>query len=755
MDHLLHLVLELQQPEPTLETIRGRLPDRTVGQIFTLAKTEQIGTLVASHGEDRWHWKHNRLRDALVGRWLATHVGNGDQLDLREVEGTLHNPGLAEGWALALAFLPTADQRLGLLERLAECLPLALAKVVGLNALLGPKEHRTLVAALEQSVSEESATPTVQYIASPRDYLCFELSRVNDPVVEQATRRAVPSRLILEARIRNGDPKAILALLDDLAPRLGFVPLTEVESLESALGNFPRAYTGTPSELGTLLARTASGSAFASALLAAGYLAWPELGSAVAGAWAALDADRQLEVVTYAAWAFSRCDGPQGALEDAFDGVTRRGEGGVLPEDRFTMFADPLRAFRRWPVPRDSVATWIRVATECSALTEWLQFVLRAMDDARAVEAHVRWLASKGCGSWNPHWVPYEDSSAKQPGTRSRLWELVLTESDPAIQCVAYDCWRLHMVESDLGKLRLLTAQHPAYDQALSARVSLHDSTASAALIDRMYQDPARWSGRCGPLYKQPRVADAFLAVTEQALQNPLEWRYNARHLPPEAIRDLATRRRDMLLCVPDIWPLMWASAVPEAVELVGSAVATAEPKDLQYFVLHTDGPFPFPVTLDMLDALSPHLQRFSEADRKSFAELAIANGLEGWVDENLPEAAVSSYNRIRTKAGLIAALDDIAAAVPTGPQQVVHTLFSHGLIQRDFDVPESGTSLYKWLCTRPDHSAFVAAAVTLDALGSGRDRDWWLSLEPGDPAMHSVWADVLWLLNYRLWHSE
>ena len=760
LDRLIGVILDLQEPEPALAAIRRRMQERDVTLLIALAATEQMGSIVASGAEDRWQWKHDRLRDALVGRWLAKHAAVDPQLGAAKPDTWLRNPGLAEAWAMALAFMPASGERRAILDRLAERSPLALARLVRLNILQAQPERAIVLTGLERALNETEPAATAPYIGSPGDYLRFELSRITDPLVEQATRHVTPSRSVLEARIRNGDPAAILAELTSLTGRLGFVPWWEVESLEDALEDFQRSYAGTPSELGAFLAGVASDTTFAAALIAAGYLAWPELGPPLAGAWFALDHDHRIAIVACAAWAFSRTAGPHDALEAALrlteriDGTTRRGENGMFPDDRDTTFSQPLRAFRRWPVPRTSIETWLRVAEDRPSLRRWLQFVLRSMDDPLAVDSHVRWLAQQQYGSWNPPWVPHDNSPAIRPETREHLWQLVANEADLAVQRIAYDCWRINMVPADSALLRALPMEHPLYNEALTARIAMADPSAATALIDRMHADPVVWCGSCGPLYGQPGVAEAFLALFGQALRTPLEWLDRAKALPPEAIRGIAIRYRATLLAQPDLWPFLWASGEPEAVELVSAAVATAGPKDLEFFALHARGPFPFHVTQDMLEPLTPHLQRFDAKDCRLFAELAIASGLDTWAEEHVPEAAVSSINRIHTKSGLTAALDAIAAEIPSGPRAVEHAVLAEGLIHRDGHVKELGPTLRRWLGADPGLQRFVTAAVVLQELGSGADHAWWLEIEPSDHEVLAVWSQVRWMLSYRLWHA-
>jgi hypothetical protein len=106
VEGLIELMLRLEEPEPSWEQVRSILGDRGANLLHVLSETNQLGWIEQSNDEERWRWKHDRLRDALVGRWLANHalprVVGGDATD--EIRAWLSDPGLAEAWALALIF---------------------------------------------------------------------------------------------------------------------------------------------------------------------------------------------------------------------------------------------------------------------------------------------------------------------------------------------------------------------------------------------------------------------------------------------------------------------------------------------------------------------------------------------------------------------------------------------------------------------------------------------------------------------------
>ena len=121
-------MLQSERPEPTLREIREEFGGRAAELLVILGDTNRLGWVEQRLGESHWRWKHDRLRDALIGRWLAMKVipdlGPGG-LEERHAK-LLEMPGAAEAWAWSFAFAPPADAGT-LAEILAEHQPLALA----------------------------------------------------------------------------------------------------------------------------------------------------------------------------------------------------------------------------------------------------------------------------------------------------------------------------------------------------------------------------------------------------------------------------------------------------------------------------------------------------------------------------------------------------------------------------------------------------------------------------------------------------
>jgi hypothetical protein len=70
IDSLVELILRAGTPEPTWEQIRKYLGPEKSNLIHALARVNRLGWIDSINGNEIWRWKHTRLRDVIIGRWL-------------------------------------------------------------------------------------------------------------------------------------------------------------------------------------------------------------------------------------------------------------------------------------------------------------------------------------------------------------------------------------------------------------------------------------------------------------------------------------------------------------------------------------------------------------------------------------------------------------------------------------------------------------------------------------------------------------
>ncbi len=772
IDDLIELMLRIGDPEPLWEQVRVDLGHRTADLLHELAEGNRLGWIDENDGREFWRWKHRRLRDALVGRWLAKNVlpqvVSGAISD--EVQAWLTDPGLAEAWALAVAFLPTLDLQIDALGLLAEHQPLALAEALRLGLFPLESEPRRIIAeGLWQALTGFNERAR-EFVSSPQRAILAKLAETNDLLVLEVTEGLPQAWYIWAARLRNGDVAAGLEWLRSELAGGDFLPYIRFPLLEEAIEAFATFYEGKRDYVASELAQVARQLELsAAAMTLAGYLAWPELARTVWQLWNALSDSEKLEALVPAVWGLSRCgdESVQGELEAVLLWARELSEEerveGHHASERFLGFMNPLWLARRWPITSAAAKTWAKVARDHPDLRKTMCYVLRGIDHPATIEAYVRWSAEKGGTFWDEAFEPLDplagsEHAPKIPtsaATRDHLWKMVQNESDQTIRKIAFRFWKRWATIADLGRLQSIPPTDPMFDEVLKVRLKLRDSTAAELLIERMYSEPGKWCGYAPILYGQPGVIEAFLDNLEAALDDPLgRSDYFAQHLPPAGVTELVKRKRDLLLKSPRTWLALWRSDVPEALALVQEAVAEAHPDDLQSFFFQ-DG-FPFPASQRMLDALVPVLDRFPASERERLAELAVRAGFARWVREHLTDVVLAGKSKHFwiTSEDVVATLTAAAEAVPKGVRAVIKTPGFFRLEDRSSSVMDMMEVVRKWLGSSPNGNQLTIAAMLIATSGTSRDISWWQDVEPEDEPAHTAWRKALYILRRRRWQS-
>lgn len=776
---LVELMLRTEDPEPEWEQARADLGHRTSDLLYKLAEGNRLGWIDESDSQEVWRWKHGRLRDALVGRWLAKNVLS------QAVESGISNdawawstdPGLAEAWALAAAFLPTLDSQVDALRLLAKHQPLTLAEALRLG--LFPREsmpRRVIAEGLRQVLAgfDERAR---EYVSSPQRLILAELAETNDALVLEVTEGLPRAWNIWAARLRNGDIDAGLEWLNWELTHVDFPPSGRFPFLEETIEAFAIFYDHRRGYVAKELAQaTEQLELSAAAMTLAGYLTWPELARPVWRLWEALSDTEKPEALVPAVWALSRCgdESVQGELEatllwarELSDEERVEGKTHHAPE-RYWGFMAPLCLARRWPITPAAAETWAKVARDNPDLRETMCYVLRGIDHPATIEVYVRWSAEKGGTLWDRSFEPIdplaESERAKserasripmRAATRDHLWEMMQNESDQTTRKIAFRFWKRSATIADLERLRSIPPTDPLFDEALKVRLKLRDRTAARLLVERMHSAPGQWCSYAPILYGQADVAEAFLDNLEAALDDPLRRSdHVAQHLPAEGVTELVSRKRDLLVKSPRTWLALWRSDVPEALALVRQAVAEAHPDDLQHFFF--GGEFPFQVSQRMLDALVPVLDRFPTRERERLAELAVGAGFAAWVQEHLLDVVLAEKSKRFwiTPEDIVKTLTAAAEVVPEGVMEAIKTPGFFRLEDRGSSVIDMMQVVKTWLGSSPNGNQLTIAAMLMAASGTSRDIDWWQDVKPEDEPARSAWRNAMYILRRRRWKS-
>ncbi len=210
LDKLIEFLLRIGEPEPEWGHIREAMGDRQADLLYILSQTNQLCWIEQSSARETWRWKHDRLRDALVGRWLALNVVpkvvRGEVSD--EVRAWLSDAGLAEAWALSLVFLTDKSHQASLLTELGEHQPVALAEILRLNLFPQETDLRHIIATSLRHLLKNFDEREREFVGSPQRLILAKLSQTNDSLVLDVTNDLNRSWNIWAARLRNRDISA-------------------------------------------------------------------------------------------------------------------------------------------------------------------------------------------------------------------------------------------------------------------------------------------------------------------------------------------------------------------------------------------------------------------------------------------------------------------------------------------------------------------------------------------------------------------
>lgn len=744
--------------------MRQELDSRSADLLQVLGGINQLGWIASHEGKEVWRWKHHRLRDALIGRWIAKERNRGETAKWQ------NNPGLAEAWALSLVFMADIDVQSDALNHIAKLQPLVAAVALRLGLFPSESKLRQIIAKHLVHLLGKFDERVQRFATSPERLALRELAYTDDELILEITDKLPRGWLVWAARFRNGDISAGLEWIRSEHPR-DFLPAVNFPLLEESIEAFARLHNHQRDSIAQNLAQaTKRPELSAAALILTGYLAWPELSNPIWEAWNQLTFEKRLDTLTPIVWALSRCgdDSAQAQLQEAL--LLVREISDVAEEkwkgsERHWQFMSPLWLSHRWPFTAESAQTWAEVAIEHPDLTRALCFVLRGIDHPSTMEVYVRWSAEKEGTVWDPLVEPL-DPLSKRPSvpripscsvTRGHLWHLVKDKQDLTTRRIAFNLWKRMVNLIELDRLRAITPEDPLFEDVLRVRLLLRDKMAVSSLLKLIEEESASWLRYAPLVYNEPGVEQAFLSNIEDGLRNSLIWVSNAPgRLPAHGIRRLLKEKKDVLVEYPETWPSLWRSDVPEALDFVREVIRSADSEDLEHF-FSTMG-FPFPVSRRMLVSLVPVLDHFPERQKVFLADSAVRGGFTKWTRRHLFKE-VSRTDRWLTDRKTLEILEEAANLVPEGAE----TVFKRGRIfylkssiehRNSVLVIDIKKLLRRWLGSEPTQNQIVIVAALMGILGDAGDIAWWQDLEPFAEEAYRTWFDTLYILKRTQWHD-
>jgi hypothetical protein len=410
------------------------------------------------------------------------------------------------------------------LATIAELNPLAIFE--GLRAIGDPAtdfEAKIADAAIAWARDFGTHTKTPEAL---RGAVGLALMETDSSMVQKITPHLAPDYRVLAAALRNGSALAGASFLGEIGRHSGFEPNIRNTWRDNILFHaFRNHRERLITELRDILPRQElTFDQACGAILLAGYLAAPELSSAVVRC--VENSNGNWHLLPEAIWAVGRSGGEQVCtlLDTLF--VSLQAVSSEKDEHGWSPIGSIARAFSDMSpttFPAKVVAYIIRTAEEQSKLQDVLFPLIHAMDLPVSLEHLARHKAAQvrargktevsHIDFFFSRWDPSYDMRFVHPSDASRdrlrtIWQS--TDEDQVVRSAAFTIWSWTAEAADLSHLREISEDSPQFATALWKRAQLGDKTCVSQLCQRVRKDP--WFAY---IAHHVWCADLFLVVDE------------------------------------------------------------------------------------------------------------------------------------------------------------------------------------------------------------------------------------------------
>lgn len=778
IDSLIELMLITEAPEPRWETIKEQLGIENAKLILALAKVNRLGWIDVFNDNEIWRWKHTRLRDVIIGRWLAKKVLLTLDINSTNNNSFLNDPGLAESFALALVFLPEQAQEKALVA-LCKYQVLSLIEILQLNLFSQDSKLGAMIAQALNRVLASYDGKTREFVDTPQSVILFKLSWITNPLILDITNGLPKNWSWSVARLRNGDLSSGMLAVANHAQSHEFL-MGRFPFLEQAIIDFGQINIDRKMEIVKSLATDLTNPQRLNAVFyIASVLKWSELIESLWDAWVNLRQESKLQSLAGMVWFLCGYDSTSivSKLEMALImsleiNNVPKSEG--MGSERLHSFTDPLRLALSKPISPTAARVWAKTISENQELSNSIGYLLGGIDHPETLDVYVH-LERKWFGVWHETSESMdpmsgglrEDNRVKREETRNRLWEITLQDNDLATRRRALGFFGKTATSQDLLKLQSIQLDDPIFENILRLRLRLRDGTASSVLIENINKDPNEWLRFASMVPYEPGVFDAVIANLEKI---PPEHGFYMTdsifyRLPKEQVKQIVLTKEKLLLNSHETWSSLWLSNEDSALKFVAKAVKQVKPEEadkLEHFFSMHSMPPPSPITQKMLDALVPVLNCFPSDSLKWLADIALRSGFGKWAIDNLEKV----LKDVKWRAFEWVFIENIIATLSEAAQNV----------DKGFDVVVKNSNLYAleysfrdkyeymanpvdavniWLKDSFNANNFTISARIISKFGSANDIDWWLSQKPNDEKLISVWELTLYHLKRRRWQNS
>lgn len=765
LDDFIELCVNLDDPEPPWNAVREQLSERKSRLLYLLSETNQIIRISQINSIEHVTWKHDRLRDGFVGRWLAKCVLT--KLHGSEVEkyGCVLNPALAEAWAMAFIFAPD-DLRTKTIVLLSIQQPLSLVGLLKTRAG-GLSEYRKRVVSELKRFLHTASFPDP--VGDRKSDLLWALSKTdNDDVLEVTDGLQRRSWHTSAARFRNGDVDAGLDLMSRFFPEDNF------KDLEECVDAFAKRRFSERAQVVAELDKAGHDSdSTARLLVLAGYLGWTELVSISWDRWKSLSHALQLSLLPHVVWMLNRCgDGQsQSLLVQALQMAQEIGENEPDAQSRSNLGRDFIRpverSFKMLMTPA-AAHTWAALARTQPQLRNSVAYMLRHIDYPIALETYVRMVAHDEDRLFDAFEHAetnsldgssmFRSSIPRRDETRRMLWIIITTDDDQDVRKWAFRFYKRSPHQKDLIDLQRIPQDDPLFDDVVRLRLKLRDETAAEAYVRRIYEAPAKWCHWVHFLYSTPGVSEAFLENVHIALQDEIAYVY-LENLPKvmsvDGVHRLVTEKGELLKKYPRMWPALWGVGTAVTLAYVQDCIRQASPAELEHFFLMEVGTRMR--SQSQFDALLPVLDKFPQTELTFLADIAVNSGYASWARANLK----SRLNSERagywfTEDDAIRILNDAADSVREGKEPIQRNPSLYQLDHERRNTFDIRKIVRDWLGRTPTPEQLIVGAIVIMQAGTGNDAAWWNSVSvPANSSIASrVWTNTGYFLQRRRWQK-
>ena len=770
LDSLIKFIIQNDNPEPTWSEIKGSIGAENASLLVKLTKTNQLFGFEISKDSEILRWRHDRLRDTIIGKWLADNILSKNIEERFSVEQLFSVPGLAEAWALAIVFTPF-EKRKDALTTIAVHQPLALAELLRIN-VLDKELNKIIVEQLQKHLSGWEMEHN--FSLDPKWQILERLRQTDNSDVLEITKDLPKNWWVNLIRFRNGDVESGLHLMDE------FHPMSNFTQLEQVIETFKQKNQDNKDKISTeLISLSGDKNLIYRILILIGYLGWSELAEVACVIWEKLSEDEKILLLIYFVWALNRCGDAtsQKYLNEAILLTRKLSDEDIVEgnihhgSERYEKFIEPMTFTFRWQVTDESVGTWISIIEKNPDLKEYAHF-LSLIDNPKSLENYIRIRAKGdftpfdiGEFSEDDHGEKSKDNSfqrAELPTTaesRNHLLKIIASEKDNKVRKWAFRFWRRSATSADLNALQSISEEDFLFDEVLRLRVLLRDKTTVDKLVEKINDSPENWCGFCYPLCSEDKVIDALVINIDKAYEDiyhksKIESLPN--FLPTKAVQRLITEKTDWLKSKPRMWPALWGADVPQSLEFVQNCIREAKPDDIKHFFL-----FDYrykPLTQRMLDAIAPVLDCFTVDKKSSFALHASTSGFSDWSEKVCPNPSLQGkpVKRWLTKEDGLLVLNELKEKVTNGISEVEKASGFYQL-ERSHELCFSLRELLKfWVTEKNESSRINIASMLLKTIGEGKDAEWWLNLKPNEDSItFENWNNTLYLLRRRKWQKS